>query len=428
MRSIELFAGAGGLALGVGVAGFTPVEVIERDRWCCDTIRANRARGVAAVSGWPDPFQGDVRDVDFRAHEGRIDLIAGGPPCQPFSLGGKHRAQLDARDMWSEAARALREIKPRAFLFENVKGLTRARFASYLSYIVLQLTHPELVMRGGEGWEAHLCRLERHHLGGKVGGVAYRVVYRVVNAADYGAPQRRERVVLVGFRGDLDIEWSFPAETHSAAALAREKASGAYWDRHGIAAAYRGADPFSRPFGRTRREAPDGGYIYDAAASRVEPSPRPLSPKGGRGASAPWRTVRDALADLPDPERDPALAATVFDHGFQPGARPYPGHTGSPLDEPAKTLKAGVHGVPGGENMLRRADGSVRYFTVRESARLQTFPDDYRLQGAWSETMRQLGNAVPVTLAAAVARDVAGALCAIDRRCRPQGGEKHLVP
>jgi len=100
----------------------------------------------------------------------------------------------------------------------------------------------------------------------------------------------------------------------------------------------------------------------------------------------------------------------VFDHTFQPGARSYPGHTGSPLDVPSKTLKAGVHGVPGGENMLRREDGSVRYFTVRESARLQTFPDDYRLRGAWSETMRQLGNAVPVELAAAVADQIASTL------------------
>jgi DNA (cytosine-5)-methyltransferase 1 len=113
----------------------------------------------------------------------------------------------------------------------------------------------------------------------------------------------------------------------------------------------------------------------------------------------PWRTVRDTLADLPDPERDPRRAAEICNHQFQPGARTYPGHTGSPLDEPAKTLKAGVHGVPGGENMLSRPDGSVRYFSIRESARLQTFPDEYLFQGSWSETMRQLGNAVPVKLA-----------------------------
>jgi len=352
--------------------------VIEWNRWCCDTIRENKARGVPAVAHWPDPIQGDVRDHDFRPHEGKIDLIAGGPPCQPFSLGGKHRANLDPRDMWPQAVRALREVKPRAFIFENVKGLTRESFATYLSYIVLQLQHPELTSRGDEGWEGHLSRLERHHLGGNAAGLGYRVVYRVLNAADYGVPQRRERVVFVGFRDDLDVEWSFPAETHSAAALWRDQARGAYWDRHEIATAARGAV----------RAAPNG------VASDL----------------APWRTVRDALSGLPDPERQPSRSAKLFNHADQPGARAYPGHTGSPLDEPAKTLKAGVHGVPGGENMLRRADGSVRYFTVRESARLQTFPDDYRLHGSWSEAMRQLGNAVPVELAAVVAREVARAL------------------
>ena len=114
--------------------------------------------------------------------------------------------------------------------------------------------------------------------------------------------------------------------------------------------------------------------------------------------------MRDAIGDLPDPQ----LGASGYsDHKFQPGARSYAGHTGSPLDEAAKTLKAGVHGVPGGENMLRRPDGSVRYFSIRESARLQTFPDDYRLHGSWTEAMRQLGNAVPVMLAEAIGKDLA---------------------
>jgi DNA (cytosine-5)-methyltransferase 1 len=119
----------------------------------------------------------------------------------------------------------------------------------------------------------------------------------------------------------------------------------------------------------------------------------------------PWRTVRDAIAGLPDAESK--AAASVPNHVFQPGARSYPGHTGSPMDLPAKTLKAGDHGVPGGENMMVRDDGSVRYFTVRESARIQTFPDGFRFHGSWTETMRQLGNAVPVLLAQRVASSVA---------------------
>ena len=122
-------------------------------------------------------------------------------------------------------------------------------------------------------------------------------------------------------------------------------------------------------------------------------------------ATRPWRTVRDVIADLPEPADFPS--SEFHNHRLQSGARSYPGHTGSPIDEAAKTLKAGVHGVPGGENMLARADGSVRYFTVRESARLQTFPDDYRLHGSWTEAMRQLGNAVPVELARVIGQNVA---------------------
>ena len=123
---------------------------------------------------------------------------------------------------------------------------------------------------------------------------------------------------------------------------------------------------------------------------------------------APWLTVRDAISDLPDPEKYPDN--DVPNHRHNPGARSYKGHTGSRLDEPSKTLKAGDHGVPGGENMLARVDGTVRYFTVREAARLQTFPDDYVFRGAWTEAMRQLGNAVPVRLAEVVARSVANSL------------------
>jgi DNA (cytosine-5)-methyltransferase 1 len=118
----------------------------------------------------------------------------------------------------------------------------------------------------------------------------------------------------------------------------------------------------------------------------------------------PWRTVRDAIADLPDPEKDPS--SRIPNHQHNPGAKSYVGHSGSPLDEPAKTLKAGDHGVPGGENTLLTPDGRVRYFTVRESARLQTFPDDYIIHGAWTEAMRQLGNAVPVLLGQVVASGI----------------------
>ncbi|MDQ0316385.1 DNA cytosine methyltransferase [Amorphus orientalis] len=379
MKSIELFAGAGGLGIGLHEAGFHPVNVVEWDRYCCDTIRENKSHGIPSVSDWR-LTEGDVSQVDFSPYEGQVELVSGGPPCQPFSLGGRHRSYNDARDMFPQAIRAVRECRPKAFVFENVKGLTRSAFRNYFEYIRLQLEHPEIAAKADEPWADHFARLERHHTSGVRDDLHYQVVTRVLNAADFGVPQRRERVVFVGFRDDLGVEWTFPEGTHSADALLWSQTTGEYWERHQV--------PKS------------GRYMAPRAverARRISEAPSAL----------PWRTVRDAIHDLPDPEKRPKLASSILNHRFQPGARSYPGHTGSPLDEPAKTLKAGVHGVPGGENMLARPDGTVRYFTVRESARLQTFPDDFRFHGSWSETMRQLGNAVPVVLARTVGEHVA---------------------
>src|SRR5688572_32370446 len=101
MKSIELFAGAGGLGIGLHRAGFHPVKVVERDAYCCDTIRENQKRAGSVVTDWLLE-QGDVRKVDFSEYEGKVDLISGGPPCQPFSMGGKHKAYDDARDMFPQ--------------------------------------------------------------------------------------------------------------------------------------------------------------------------------------------------------------------------------------------------------------------------------------------------------------------------------------
>lgn len=386
MRAVELFVGAGGLAMGVSEAGFRPEAVVEWDRWACDTIRENQGRGTKSVVGWP-LHEMDVREFDYSGIPEDVHLLAGGPPCQPFSIGGKHRGYSDERDMFPEMVRAMRELRPRVVLIENVKGLTRQTFAKYLEYVLLQISHPEVVRKPGEEWTDHLSSLERHHTHGRRDGLQYRVVFRLLNAANHGVPQKRERVFIVGFRDDLEVEWSFPEATHSLDALLHDQwVSGDYWERHEVPS-------------RERPEPPP------RLRGRIERLRGSLFPP----AELPWATVRDAIADLPDPETAGA-EARVPNHRFQPGARSYKGHTGSPLDEPAKTLKAGVHGVPGGENMLARPDGSVRYFTVRESARLQTFPDDYVFHGAWSETMRQLGNAVPVSLGRIVASDIASRL------------------
>ena len=286
--------------------------------------------------------------------------------------------------MFPEAIRAVRELSPRAFVFENVKGLKRQAFANYLEYIRLQFRHPELTAKRDERWIEHLARLEDHETKGVHQGLQYKVVIRALNAANFGVPQRRERVFIVGFRSDTGVKWHFPTETHSRDALLWSQwRSGEYWDIHGVARKNRPKD-----------------RVAKARVLNLPDRPR----------KEPWVTVRDAISDLPDPECEPMVAKTYHDHRFIPGARSYPGHSGSPLDEPAKTLKAGVHGVPGGENMLRRPDGSIRYFTVREAARLQTFPDDMIFHGSWTETMRQLGNAVPVALAEKLGLHIKSAL------------------
>ena len=160
MTAVELFAGAGGMAMGVGLAGFQPRAVIEWDRWACGTMRENATRGFPLARDWP-LTEGDVRDFDFEALGGTIDLVAGGPPCQPFSLGGKHRAQEDRRDMFPTTVEVVRRLRPRVFIVENVKRLTRATFATYFAYTILQFTFPEIVRRRGEDSLDHLVRLER---------------------------------------------------------------------------------------------------------------------------------------------------------------------------------------------------------------------------------------------------------------------------
>lgn len=382
LRSVELFTGAGGLALGLESSGWHHEALFERDERACSTIRLNESRGHPLAKNWR-LFERDVREIQYADVAANVDMVAGGPPCQPFSLGGKHRAHKDRRDMFPEAVRAVRELRPRCFLFENVKGLLRQSFATYFNYIILQLTYPLLSRKTHEDWESHLSRLERIHTGDAGMDLTYRVVYRLLDAAKYGIPQHRHRVFIVGFRSDLGKEWSFPAPTHSLDRLLWDQwVTGAYWDEHHVSKKARPPIP-ERWISRVERLAADFKF---------------LPPDGQR-----CRTVRDALAGLPDP-RD--KCQTVPNHEFRGGARPYPGHTGSLLDEPSKALKAGNHGVPGGENMMALSDGSCRYYTIRESARLQTFPDDYVFSGAWTEAMRQIGNAVPVELALAVGRSV----------------------
>ncbi len=151
MNSIELFAGAGGLGLGIEKAGFHHSVVIERDPDACATVRFNFSRRLNGRSCWP-LHEMDVRQFDFSSFADKVELVSGGPPCQPFSIGGRHRGFNDARDMFPEAARVVRTVRPRAFIFENVRGLLRRSFAKYFEYVILQLTYPEIACAKQEYW------------------------------------------------------------------------------------------------------------------------------------------------------------------------------------------------------------------------------------------------------------------------------------
>lgn len=349
---VELFAGCGAMATGLSQAGYRHLAMAEFNKHACKTLREHFAPNLAQSS--PLIIEDDVRNVDWTTFR-EVDLVAGGPPCQPFSAGGLAAGKTDTRDMWPEAIRAVREMQPQAFLFENVKGLLRPSFASYLDSIV------EGLRRGGHpSGTSHV----------------YEVAVIPVNAADYGAAQKRERVLIAGIRRDVGTLLPFPAPTHSAARLVWDKwVSETYWKSHGL----------SLPGTIPRAEA---ALLASLTRSAREPQSRP------------WQTCRDAFTGLGEPS-DSSSTSGHESRGF---GKQYPGHTGSELDAPAKALKAGVHGIPGGENMVILDDGRTRNFTVREASRLQGMPDSFLPTGSWSQAMRQLGNAVPTQLA-----DVAGA-------------------
>lgn len=371
VTGVELFAGGGGLLLGSALAGVRHLAVADWNKSACTTIRENVKNDYPLVRD-VNVLEGDIRAIDWNntLYGRSVDIITAGPPCQPFSLGGMARSADDPRDMFPAATSVIEQLRPRAFVIENVKGLTRSSFSDYFEFIKLRLQHPEIRSLDDETWVEHYIRLQKEHTSVK-SDLQYKIVTTVIDAADFGVPQRRHRVFIVGFRSDVDAGWHFPSPTHSAAALRASQVSGEYWERHQVSLTDR--------------------HLIRARSGSIE----------GR---KPWRTVRDAISDMPDPESH--ASRLWLDHNFQPGAKIYPGHTGSPLDEPSKALKAGVHGVPGGENMIRFPDGSVRYYSTREAARIQTFPDRYELHGAWSEAMRQLGNAVPVLLAEKVVSSV----------------------
>ncbi|MER0447101.1 DNA cytosine methyltransferase [Streptomyces sp. Edi4] len=417
---VELFAGAGGLAMAVHRAGFRPLLFNEFAKRACETLEANGAERLPdgqAPTRAPGPGErvplvaGDVQALDMTYLSGQVDVLAGGPPCQPFSLGGVAKGDEDKRNMFPQMFRAVRQIQPKAVICENVRGLLRPSFRRYFDYIQRELELPFEERTKGTDWERHYERLlERREEEPDDPTKRYDIVMMPVNAADYGVPQIRNRVIIVAFRRDLNVDLqlfkNLVRPTHSETALIRSmEEDGEYWKRY--------------------PSVPD--HVRERAMARL-PKTMPMD-----DGLLPWHTLRDALAGIGDnkplPEitddqldRNERYLGGFTDHVGWPGARVYDGHTPNELDRPAKTVKAGVHGVPGGESVMlldelvpdRTAPGGVRYkhryMTVRETARVMTFPDTWELKGPRGEKMRQLGNAVPVALGEVFAKAVAAVL------------------
>lgn len=368
VRSLELFAGAGGLALGLNSAGFELQAAIEKDASARETLLSNGKHPRKHTRGW-GIYGNDVRDFDYDEFVG-VDLVSAGAPCQPFSHGGRRRGSLDERNLFPEVIRALGEVQPRAFLIENVRGLLFGDMALYWERLLRELRspgrhyYPTLYARPGRPKDE------------------YKVFFRVLNAADFGLPQRRLRLFIVGLRPELAEYWRWPEPTHNRDALIAALLRDDYWERHSVPAKIRNA--VRETFGPSLRKR--------------------LDPRGRR-----WKTVRDLLEALDAPALDVKTAGDRW-HIYIPDARLYPKHSGSKLDWPAKTVKAGVHGCPGGEHIVVLDDGTHRYMTVRECALLQGFPKTYAFPRQRSLAMKQIGNAVPVPVAAAVGKQLAEVL------------------
>lgn len=335
-NSVELFAGAGGLALGMSLAGFHHVLLNEFDTSACNTLKTNKPN-------W-NVIEGDVRHIDFTPLRGKVDFLSGGFPCQAFSYAGKQAGFNDTRGtLFFELARAVKEIRPLVFMGENVKGL---------------ISHDE-------GRTFDTIRNTIKELG-------YTLVDpRVLKAIMYQVPQKRERLILIAIRNDVADKVQF------------------HWPT-----------PFYRVL--TLRDALHKSDIFDTDVSETIGFSYPekkkqvmaLVPQGGN-----WR-------DLPED-----IAKSYMGGSWLLGG----GKTGMArrlsLDEPSLTLTCS----PCQKQTERCHPTETRPLSVREYARIQTFPDYWQFQGTVAAQYKQIGNAVPVNLAWAIGRSLIRLLNDIQR-------------
>lgn len=310
VTAIELFAGAGGLALGLEQAGISTLEYIEFDKACCETLRKNRP-------DW-NVICDDIHNVDFTKYMDKVDIITGGFPCQAFSYAGKKLGFEDTRGtLFHEYARCVQQVRPKIFLAENVRGLVSHDKGRTLQTIIEVLE-----------------------------SLGYSIQYKILNAAYYGVGQKRERIVIIGIRNDLLIDFSFPMPDEKMTTLRQ-----------------------------VLKDCPvSQGEEYSEKKKKV----LELVPAGG------------CWVDLPEDIAKSYMGKSYYSGGGRRGmARRIS------WDEPCLTLTCS----PSQKQTERCHPEKTRPFTVREYARIQSFPDDWMFCGGIGDQYKQIGNAVPVEMA-----------------------------
>lgn len=314
---LELFAGAGGLAVGLEKAGLKCVALNEIDKWACETLRRNRPN-------W-NVFEGDIRSFDFSEYHNKVDVVTGGFPCQAFSYAGKKLGLNDARGtLFYEFARVVKEVNPPICIGENVRGL---------------LSH-----ENGKTLQGMISILDE---------IGYNVVpYEVLKAINYKVPQKRERLILVGVRKDIAVKYEYP-------------------------------QPHKKIYNLS--DALKKGELFDCDVPRSLGVKYPISKKDVLDLVPPkgyWR-------DLPIEIQKQYMGQSFYLGGGKTGMARRIG-----WDEPCLTLTCS----PAQKQTERCHPEETRPFTVREYARIQTFPDDWDFAGSIAQQYKQIGNAVPVNL------------------------------
>lgn len=316
-KVLELFAGAGGLAVGLEKSGLKCIALNEIDKWACQTLRSNRPKWTV--------LEGDVKEFSFEDYKGKVDVVTGGFPCQAFSYAGKKLGLNDARGtLFYEFARVVQEVQPALCIGENVRGL---------------LSHDK-----GNTLEGMISILDE---------IGYRVVpVEVLKAIHFRVPQKRERLILVGIRKDIEIDYNYP-KPHKKI--------------YNLKDALKKGELFNCDVPKSK------GATYPEYKKQVLDM---VPPKGY------WR-------DLPIDVQKEYMGGSFYLGGGKTGMARRIG-----WDEPSLTLTCS----PAQKQTERCHPDETRPFTVREYARIQTFPDNWEFVGSTAQQYKQIGNAVPVNL------------------------------